>query len=68
MAESYKLLSVALHARQIDTFAVCQNCHTVFQDDVPIVGSIACPNCQGFCLIRGVTAEEVQTYTKPKEG
>lgn len=39
-------------------FAYCQNCKTVYEDDQPLCGSILCPRCPEWALMRGLSAEE----------
>jgi|GEM_PF-5123978 len=55
--DDIKLLSEAYKERG-DTLAVCINCGSIFRDDMPQWGSLACPNCLGYALRRGVMGIE----------
>lgn len=53
-----------------NVFAWCSHCGEVFMDDLPMFGSVYCPNkkCWGHCLYRGLTrieAKEKQSSLLP---
>jgi DNA-directed RNA polymerase subunit RPC12/RpoP len=47
LSEAYKQLYERVMFR-----ARCQNCKEVFIDDMPLLGTIRCPNCPEFALYR----------------
>lgn len=54
------LLSVELDLGKRGKFAHCYRCNTVYIDDIPQVGCIGCPRCEGGLLrdLHGVRAAE----------
>ena len=51
--------------RSKDTFAVCNRCRHIYQDDLPLLGSITCPNCSD-ALHRGLTHEQAEEKIQDK--
>lgn len=38
----------------------CDNCKLIYEDDVPFVGSLFCPQCHDDALVRGLECDEVR--------
>jgi hypothetical protein len=41
------------------TYCYCENCKQLFIDDIPMYGGLYCPYCKPFCVIRGITKDEL---------
>lgn len=39
---------------KFNKYAKCKNCKEIFIDDIPVIGSVECPNCKGLALHRGL--------------
>lgn len=57
MARYIPLLSKSYKAG--GTFAHCPICNGVWVDDLPLYGSVLCPNCPGYAVIRGLTENDI---------
>ena len=51
-----------------DTFAHCYGCNMLYHDDVFFLGSILCPNCREYVLVRGLNAEQVGRLSDERLG
>lgn len=41
------------------TYAMCSACGVVYQDDIPVSGSVPCPQCKK-ALVRGISRNDAR--------
>lgn len=53
-SRSIPSLREAIEKKASGIFAYCPGCKMIYIDDCSVYGSIICPNCSRFALLRGV--------------
>ena len=65
--KAFPSLSQEYSDRRRGTFAHCRGCKVTYWDDVPNYGSLLCPRCWEFVLVRGWVAGETGVVEKAGE-